>query len=82
MADAREEVLELTLTCEFVVATDAAGEGMPEIEWDLTPGWAGRVRGFRLAVGARPGMEPDRQISMRRETAERPISSSHLQPRI
>jgi enoyl-CoA hydratase/carnithine racemase len=32
--------LELTLVCDFVVATDRSRWGMPEINWDITPGWA------------------------------------------
>ena len=32
--------LELTLVCDFVVATDRSRWGMPEIDWDITPGWA------------------------------------------
>ena len=30
--------LELTLVCDFVVATDRSRWGMPEINWDITPG--------------------------------------------
>ena len=36
--------LELTLTCDFVVATDRSRWGMPEIDWDITPGWGGVTR--------------------------------------
>jgi enoyl-CoA hydratase len=33
--------LELTLVCDFVVATNRSRWGMPEINWDITPGWGG-----------------------------------------
>jgi enoyl-CoA hydratase/carnithine racemase len=33
--------LELTLACDFVVATNRSRWGMPEINWDITPGWGG-----------------------------------------
>ncbi|MAZ03272.1 MAG: hypothetical protein CMN56_09055 [Sneathiella sp.] len=36
--------LELTLVCDFVVATDRSRWGMPEIDWDITPGWGGLSR--------------------------------------
>lgn len=36
--------LELTLTCDFVIATDRSRWGMPEIDWDITPGWGGVTR--------------------------------------
>lgn len=36
--------LELTLVCDFVVATDRTRWGMPEINWDITPGWGGVSR--------------------------------------
>ena len=36
--------LELTLVCDFVVATDRSRWGMPEIDWDITPGWGGTNR--------------------------------------
>src|SRR5882672_2272192 len=41
--------LELTLVCDFVVATDRSRWGMPEIDWDITPGWGGVPRLPRLA---------------------------------
>lgn len=41
--------LELTLTCDFVVATDRSRWGMPEIDWDITPGWGGLSRLPRFA---------------------------------
>ena len=47
--------LELTLTCDFVVATDRSRWGMPEIDWDITPGWGGVTRLQKnLPAGARP----------------------------
>jgi enoyl-CoA hydratase/carnithine racemase len=36
--------LELTLVCDFVIATDRTRWGMPEINWDITPGWGGTSR--------------------------------------
>ena len=41
--------LELTLVCDFVVATDRSRWGMPEINWDITPGWGGVTRLARFA---------------------------------
>ena len=41
--------LELTLVCDFVVATDRSRWGMPEIDWDITPGWGGTNRLARFA---------------------------------
>jgi enoyl-CoA hydratase/carnithine racemase len=41
--------LELTLVCDFVVATDRSRWGMPEIDWDITPGWGGVTRLSRFA---------------------------------
>ena len=36
--------LELTLVCDFVVATNRSRWGMPEIDWEITPGWGGTNR--------------------------------------
>jgi enoyl-CoA hydratase/carnithine racemase len=36
--------LELTLVCDFVVATERSRWGMPEIDWEITPGWGGTSR--------------------------------------
>jgi enoyl-CoA hydratase/carnithine racemase len=41
--------LELTLVSDFVVATDRSRWGMPEIDWDITPGWGGTTRLTRFA---------------------------------
>ena len=46
--------LELTLVCDFVIATDRSRWGMPEVDWDFTPGWGGtswlpRIAGRRKA---------------------------------
>ena len=41
--------LELTLVCDFVIATDHSRWGMPEIDWDITPGWGGTSRLARVA---------------------------------
>ncbi|RJF88211.1 enoyl-CoA hydratase/isomerase family protein [Oleomonas cavernae] len=41
--------LELTLVCDFVIATNRTRWGMPEIDWDITPGWGGISRISRFA---------------------------------
>lgn len=41
--------LELTLVCDFVIATRRSRWGMPEIDWDITPGWGGTSRLGRFA---------------------------------
>jgi enoyl-CoA hydratase len=41
--------LEITLVCDFVVATDRSRWGMPEINWDITPGWGGTSRLTKFA---------------------------------
>jgi enoyl-CoA hydratase len=41
--------LELTLVSDFVIATDRSRWGMPEIDWDITPGWGGTSRLPRFA---------------------------------
>ena len=41
--------LELTLVCDLVVATDRSRWGMPEINWDITPGWGGTGRLSKFA---------------------------------
>jgi enoyl-CoA hydratase/carnithine racemase len=41
--------LELTLVCDFVIATPNSRWGMPEIDWDITPGWGGISRISRFA---------------------------------
>jgi enoyl-CoA hydratase/carnithine racemase len=41
--------LELTLVCDFVIATTRSRWGMPEIDWDITPGWGGISRIGRFA---------------------------------
>lgn len=59
--------LELTLVCDFVIATHRSRWGMPEINWGITPGW-GRHRATeqvrRTAQGQR--MEPARLPVQRR----------------
>ena len=44
--------LEITMACDFVIATERAKWGMPEIDWGLTPGWGGTTRMARL-IGRR-----------------------------
>lgn len=41
--------LELTLVCDVVVATHRSRWGMPEINWDITPGWGGTGRLTKFA---------------------------------
>ena len=41
--------LELTLVCDFVVATNRSMWGMPEINWDITPGWGGTAKIAKFA---------------------------------
>ena len=36
--------LELTLVSDFVLATPRSRWGMPEINWDITPGWGGTAK--------------------------------------
>lgn len=36
--------LELTLASDFVIATPRSRWGMPEINWDITPGWGGTAK--------------------------------------
>ncbi len=44
--------LELTMCCDFVIATERAKWGMPEVDWGITPGWGGTTRMARL-IGKR-----------------------------
>jgi enoyl-CoA hydratase len=48
--------LEITMACDFVVATERACWGMPEIDSGITPGWGGTTRLSRL-VGRRMSKE-------------------------
>jgi enoyl-CoA hydratase/carnithine racemase len=41
--------LELTLVCDFVLATNRSRWGMPEINWDITPGWGGTAKIAKFA---------------------------------
>ncbi len=43
---------ELTMACDFVIATERSVWGMPEIDVGLTPGWGGTTRMSRL-IGRR-----------------------------
>ena len=36
--------LEITMACDFVIATDRAMWGMPEVDSGITPGWGGTTR--------------------------------------
>ncbi len=48
--------LEITMACDFVIATERSKWGMPEIDWGITPGWGGTTRLARL-VGRRMAKE-------------------------
>jgi len=44
--------LEITMACDFVIATKRAKWGMPEVDVGITPGWGGTTRMARL-IGRR-----------------------------
>jgi enoyl-CoA hydratase len=44
--------LEITMACDFVIATERAIWGMPEVDSGITPGWGGTTRMARL-IGRR-----------------------------
>ncbi len=44
--------LEITMACDFVIATQRARWGMPEVDVGITPGWGGTTRLARL-IGRR-----------------------------
>ena len=48
--------LEITTTCDFVIATERYKWVMPEVDWGITPGWGGTTRLARL-VGRRMAKE-------------------------
>ena len=48
--------LEITMACDFVVATERAKWGMPEVDVGITPGWGGTTRLARL-IGRRMAKE-------------------------
>ncbi len=48
--------LELTLASDFVLATPRSRWGMPEINWDITPGWGGTAK-LAKHVGRRKAKE-------------------------
>ncbi|RJP70299.1 MAG: enoyl-CoA hydratase/isomerase family protein [Candidatus Abyssobacteria bacterium SURF_17] len=48
--------LEITMACDFVVATERARWGMPEVDVGITPGWGGTTRLARL-IGRRRAKE-------------------------
>lgn len=48
--------LEITMACDFVVATQRARWGMPEVDTGITPGWGGTTRLTRL-IGRRRAKE-------------------------
>lgn len=48
--------LEVTMACDFVIATDRARWGMPEVDTGITPGWGGTTRLTRI-IGRRRAKE-------------------------
>ncbi|MFX0057929.1 MAG: enoyl-CoA hydratase/isomerase family protein [Candidatus Hodarchaeota archaeon] len=48
--------LEITMACDFVIATQRAKWGMPEVDVGITPGWGGTTRLARL-IGRRRAKE-------------------------
>jgi enoyl-CoA hydratase len=48
--------LEVAMACDFVVATEQAKWGMPEIDWGIVPGWGGTARMTRY-IGRRKTKE-------------------------
>jgi enoyl-CoA hydratase len=48
--------LEITMACDFVIATRRAKWGMPEVDVGITPGWGGTTRMTRL-IGRRMAKE-------------------------
>ncbi|MFW9771141.1 MAG: enoyl-CoA hydratase/isomerase family protein [Candidatus Heimdallarchaeota archaeon] len=48
--------LEITMVCDFVIATERAKWGMPEVDVGITPGWGGTTRLSRL-IGRRRAKE-------------------------
>jgi len=44
--------LEITMACDFVIATERARWGMPEVDVGITPGWGGTTRMARF-IGRR-----------------------------
>jgi len=48
--------LEITMACDFVIATRRAIWGMPEVDVGITPGWGGTTRMARL-IGRRMAKE-------------------------
>ncbi|MCP4761522.1 MAG: enoyl-CoA hydratase/isomerase family protein [archaeon] len=48
--------LEITMACDFVIATERSKWGMPEVDVGITPGWGGTTRMARL-IGRRRAKE-------------------------
>jgi enoyl-CoA hydratase len=48
--------LEVTMVCDFVIATERSKWGMPEVDVGITPGWGGTTRLARL-IGRRRAKE-------------------------
>jgi enoyl-CoA hydratase len=64
--------LEITMACDFVICTERARWGMPEVDWGITPGWGGTTRMARL-IGRRL---PRRSTCSARSTRPGEVSSS------
>ena len=48
--------MEITMACDFVIATERSKWGMPEVDVGITPGWGGTTRLARL-IGRRRAKE-------------------------
>jgi len=73
--------LELTLVCDFVVATDRSRWGMPEIDWEITPGWGDQPAEPLRGQAQGQGMEPDRRALRRRHRGALQPDQPGYQPR-
>ncbi len=80
--------LELTMACDFVIATRRARWGMPEVDVGITPGWGGTTRltrliGRRMAkeinlIGALHGAERARELGL----WNRVVADEGLEPEV
>jgi enoyl-CoA hydratase len=53
--------LEITMACDFVIATESARWGMPEVDLGITPGRSGTTRMARL-IGRRRTKEINERL--------------------
>lgn len=80
--------LEVTMACDFVIATERARWGMPEVDTGITPGWGGTTRLTRL-VGRRRAKEinligalqPARR-AVELDLWNRTVANSELEPEV